>query len=214
MESDNISTTPFYTLDAIDDEIFALIVKSEKDEDWKEILQNNSIKDRLTSQGIIALERNEIRWDDATLLFTLGLKLDNNNIPIKLGDLKNRERFGRFPSTDGSALNYFSEYTKATQRDSSLVNRPTFGELMVLINKLNKGLENTSFSSGIGGLRIHGWITSEEATDLRKAIKSGQWGVASDEPLDGGVRDIIKHVVAILRSAERNQVGLMLRSHS
>ena len=34
-ESDNISTTPFYTLDAIDDEIFALIVKSEKDEDWK-----------------------------------------------------------------------------------------------------------------------------------------------------------------------------------
>lgn len=214
MESDNISTTPFYTLDAIDDEIFALIVKSEKDEDWKEILQNNSIKDRLTSQGIIALERNEIRWDDATLLFTLGLKLDNNNIPIKLGDLKNRERFGRFPSTDGSALNYFSEYTKATQRDSSLVNRPTFDELMVLINKLNKGLENTSFSSGIGGLRIHGWITSEEATDLRKAIKSGQWGVASDEPLDGGVRDIIKHVVAILRSAERNQVGLMLRSHS
>lgn len=214
MESDNISTTPFYTLDAIDDEIFALIVKSEKDEDWKEILQNNSIKDRLTSQGIIALERKEIRWDDATLLFTLGLKLDNNNIPIKLGDLKNRERFGRFPSTDGSALNYFSEYTKATQRDSSLVNRPTFDELMVLINKLNKGLENTSFSSGIGGLRIHGWITSEEATDLRKAIKSGQWGVASDEPLDGGVRDIIKHVVAILRSAERNQVGLMLRSHS
>ena len=214
MESDNISTTPFYTLDAIDDEIFALIVKSEKDEDWKEILQNNSIKDRLTSQGIIALERNEIRWDDATLLFTLGLKLDNNNIPIKLGDLKNRERFGRFPSTDGSALNYFSEYTKATRRDSSLVNRPTFDELMELINKLNKGLENTSFSSGIGGLRIHGWITSEEATDLRKAIKSGQWGVASDEPLDGGVRDIIKHVVAILRSAERNQVGLMLRSHS
>ena len=214
MESDNISTTPFYTLDAIDDEIFALIVKSETDEDWKEILQHNSIKDRLTSQGIIALERNEIRWDDATLLFTLGLKLDNNNIPIKLGDLKNRERFGRFPSTDGSALNYFSEYTKATQRDSNLVNRPTFDELMVLINKLNKGLENTSFSSGIGGLRIHGWITSEEATNLRKAIKSGQWGVASDEPLDGGVRDIIKHVVAILRSAERNQVGLMLRSHS
>ena len=74
MESDNISTTPFYTLDAIDDEIFALIVKSKKDEDWKEILQNNSIKDRLTSQGIIALERNEISWDDATLLFTLGIE--------------------------------------------------------------------------------------------------------------------------------------------
>ena len=214
MESDNISTTPFYTLDAIDDEIFALIVKSEKDEDWKEILQNNSIKNRLTSQGINALERNEISWDDATLLFTLGLKLDNNNIPIKLGDLKNRERFGRFPSSDGSALNYFSEYTRSTPRDSNMVNRPTFEELMLLVNKLNNGLENTSFSSGIGGLRIHGWITSQEATDLRKAIKSGQWGVASEEPLDGGVRDIIKHVVAILRSAERNQVGLMLRSHS
>ena len=214
MESDNISTTPFYTLDAIDDEIFALIINSKKDDDWEKILQNDSVKDRLTSQGINALERNKISWDDATLLFTLGLKLDSNNIPIKLGDLKNRERFGRFPSSDGSALNYFSEYTKATHRDSNLVNRPTFDELMVLINKLNKGLENTSFSTGIGGLRIHGWITTKEATELRKAIKSGQWGVASDEPLDGGVRDIIKHVVAILRSAERNQVGLMLRSHS
>ncbi len=214
MESDNISTTPFYTLDAIDDEIFALIIKSKNSDDWKDILLNDSVKDRLTSQGINVLERNEINWDDATLLFTLGLKLDSNNIPIKLGDLKNRERFGRFPSSDGSALNYFSKYTKATHRDSNLVNRPTFDELMVLINKLNKGLEKTSFSTGIGGLRIHGWITSQEATELRKAIKSGQWGVASDEPLDGGVRDIIKHVVAILRSAERNQVGLMLRSHS
>ena len=214
MESDNISTTPFYTLDAIDDEIFALIIKSKNSDDWKDILLNDSVKDRLTSQGINALERNEISWDDATLLFTLGLKLDSNNIPIKLGELKNRERFGRFPSSDGSALNYFTKYTKATHRDSNIVNRPTFDELMVLINKLNKGLENTSFSTGIGGLRIHGWITAQEATDLRKAIKSGQWGVASDEPLDGGVRDIIKHVVAILRSAERNQVGLMLRSHS
>lgn len=214
MESDNISTTPFYTLDAIDDEIFALIIKSKENDNWKDILQNNSVKDRLLSQGINAEGRNEISWDDATLLFTLGLKLDSNNIPIKLGDLKNRERFGRFPSSDGSALNYFSEYTKATHRDSNLVTRPTFDELMLLINKLNKGLENTSFSTGIGGLRIHGWITAPEATDLRKAIKSGQWGVASDEPLDGGVRDIIKHVVAILRSAERNQVGLMLRSHS
>ena len=214
MESDNISTTPFYTLDAIDDEIFALIIKSKNSDDWKDILLNDSVKDRLTSQGMIALERNEISWDDATLLFTLGLKLDSNNIPIKLGELKNRERFGRFPSSDGSALNYFTKYTKATHRDSNIVNRPTFDELMVLINKLNKGLEKTSFSTGIGGLRIHGWITAQEATDLRKAIKSGQWGVASDEPLDGGVRDIIKHVVAILRSAERNQVGLMLRSHS
>ena len=91
LESDKISTTPFYTLDAIDDEIFALIIKSENDEDWKKILQNNSIKNRLTSQGIIALERNEINWDDATLLFTLGLKLDNNNIPIKTRGFENRE---------------------------------------------------------------------------------------------------------------------------
>jgi len=214
LESDTIATTPFYTLDAIDDELFAMILNSGDDNSWKELLNLNSVKDRLSSQGITTSERSEITWDDATLLFTLGLKLDNNNIPIKLGDLKNRERFGRFPSSDGSALNYFSKYTKATQRDSNLLNRPTFDELMMLIDKLNKGLEETSFSSGIGGLRIHGWITSHEATELRKAIKSGQWGVASDEPLDGGVRDIIKHVVAILRSAERNQVGLMLRSHS
>ncbi|MGB0265746.1 MAG: hypothetical protein ACPGAN_05630 [Candidatus Poseidoniaceae archaeon] len=50
MESDNISTTPFYTLDAIDDEIFALIIKSKKNDDWNDILQNNSVKE----WGIVA----------------------------------------------------------------------------------------------------------------------------------------------------------------
>ena len=49
-----------HTLDAIDDEIFALIIKSKKDDDWEKILQNDSVKDRLTSQGINSLERNKI----------------------------------------------------------------------------------------------------------------------------------------------------------
>ena len=140
--------------------------------------------------------------------------MDNNRIPIKLGDLKNRERFGRFPSEDGSALNYFSKWTKSADRIKSMMERPSYDELMRLITKLNTGIEGTNFSSGHGGLKIHGWISKEETTSLRKAIKSGQWGVASDEPLDGGIRDIIKHLVSILRSAERNDVGILLRSHS
>ena len=92
--------------------------------------------------------------------------------------------------------------------------RSTYEELMALISKLNSSIDGTGFSEGHGGLKIHGWLSRDEASLLRKAIKSGQWGVASDEPLDGGVRDIIKHLVSILRSAERNDVGILLRSHS
>jgi len=40
------------------------------------------------------------------------------------------------------------------------------------------------------------------------------WSVSADEPLDGGVRDAIKHLISILKSAERRGVGVMQRSHS
>ena len=38
-------------------------------------------------------------------------------------------------------------------------------------------------------------------------------GLLGDEPLDGGVRDIVKHLSTILKAAERNGVGIVMRSH-
>ena len=34
------------------------------------------------------------------------------------------------------------------------------------------------------------------------------------EPLDGGVRDGVKHLSALLKAAERRDSGIMLRSHN
>lgn len=214
MGSDYITTTPFYTLDAVDDELLAEILQCDLIQDWKSVLSQEKVKERLESQGVSCNSREDISWDNATILFTLSISLDSNKIPIKLGDLKNRERFGRFPSEDGSALNYFTKWTKSAKRESNLMERSTYEELMTLISKLNSSIDGSGFSEGHGGLKIHGWLSRDETSLLRKAIKSGQWGVASDEPLDGGVRDIIKHLVSILRSAERNDVGILLRSHS
>jgi hypothetical protein len=53
-----------------------------------------------------------------------------------------------------------------------------------------------------------------EANELRKYFTGRMWSVSADEPLDGGVRDAIKHLVLILKSAERRGVGVMLRSHA
>ena len=53
-----------------------------------------------------------------------------------------------------------------------------------------------------------------EVHQLRKYFTGRVWSVSADEPLDGGVRDAIKHLVLILKSAERSGVGVMLRSHA
>ena len=42
---------------------------------------------------------------------------------------------------------------------------------------------------------------------------SRNWSVASDEPLDGGVRDAIKHFLVMLEAAERIDSGIMHREH-
>ena len=77
---------------------------------WKNIVEHPRIQERLKSQGIELFEsRNDIQWDDPTLLFTLTRMLDSDSIPMMLGEDKNRERFGRFPHSSGSALQYIRE---------------------------------------------------------------------------------------------------------
>ena len=88
MGSDYITTTPFYTLDAVDDELLAEILRCDLNEDWTSVLSEERVKERLESQGVICKSREDISWDNATILFTLSISLDSNKIPIKLGDLK------------------------------------------------------------------------------------------------------------------------------
>ena len=58
-----------------------------------------------------------------------------------------------------------------------------------------------------------GVLTAEEVKTLRSTLLGGGWTVAKDEPIDGGVRDAIRHLNALLLAAERKDAGLIHRMH-
>jgi hypothetical protein len=72
---------------------------------------------------------------------------------------------------------------------------------------------HTKFENGFGGMRIHGYLSADEVTELRKNIAGRAWTASYEEPLDGGMADIAKHLSALLKAAERRRVGLALRTH-
>ena len=61
---------------------------------------------------------------------------------------------------------------------------------------------------------IRGYLSAEEVRILRLGLAGRGWSVTADEPLDGGMRDASKHLIAVLRAAERRDVGVFLRAHS
>jgi hypothetical protein len=67
---------------------------------------------------------------------------------------------------------------------------------------------------GSSGLVLRGWLDGKEIKQLRLAITSRLWTPAADEPLDGGCHDAAKHLLALLRAAEKRRVGVLLRAHS
>ena len=62
-------------------------------------------------------------------------------------------------------------------------------------------------------MNILGFLNLAEVTELKRLISGRNWSVASDEPLDGGVRDAIKHLLAMLKAAERIDSGVIYRAH-
>ncbi len=64
------------------------------------------------------------------------------------------------------------------------------------------------------GIELLGWLDSADVTELRKEIEQGGWKVKSDEPLDGGVQDAVRHLLVFLRSASRRRCGILMRRHS
>jgi hypothetical protein len=86
-------------------------------------------------------------------------------------------------------------------------------EMSELLEKLGSRMSGTSMEEGVGRLNIRGWLTNEETTILRKAIMSLCWTPAAEEPLDGGCQDAAKHLLAMLRAAEKRRCGVLLRIH-
>ena len=225
LEGYSDTTTSFFTLDACNGELATKIMSilalkgTEMENSWKQLIVSNpEVESRLRSQGIDNPEvRTDINWDDAMILFTCTLEINSQKRPVKLGEPLSKERFGRFPWGTGSATKYLLEFLRPN--NSSPSSKESYDKLIYLLEKLDsfclkEPLGGTKYANGMGGLQICGILDMNEVHQLRKYFTDRMWSVSADEPLDGGVRDAIKHIVQILKSAERRGVGVMLRSHA
>ena len=204
------ATTAFFTLDPMVSNRLTPLFDALGGGDWSSLITTDQeLKMRLVSQGIDNPDKREnISWDDANLFFLSCIHLTSLGKPMPLEAGLSRERFGRFPYGDGSPITYLRDWIRDSRR-----NPENLEELNILIDKLATRMSGTSMESGFGRLEMKGWLTAEEVTKLRKALISKCWMPSRDEPLDGGCQDAAKHLVALLRAAEKRSCGVVLRMH-
>lgn len=210
------NTQAFYTFDAIESEIFSELISllqtnDDDDNSFTDLIKKNEkVSKRLDSEGQKDISsRNDISWDDATLLWVLSSirKADGSMESLDKG--RAREKLGRYPSTDGSPLTYLEDYL--IQEDGS--------NILSLLTKLQGCLSeyhlgHSRFENGFGGLELRGWLSADEVGTLRQELQKTPWGVSSHELYDGGVMEVVKHLMIILRSAHSRGWGIVFRRHA
>lgn len=169
------------------------------------------IATNLESQGVIvSTGRSSIKWDDATILFIALRETADDGGPAEPLDRGiSMERLGRFPTEDGNAIAYLREYL-IPESDGDIG--------CTLLTQLDSGFRqetrgHDNLSLGFAGLKLHGWLAKSDVSNLRTYLQKSAWKVASDEPLDGGIREIVRHLVIILKTAEKRGVGILMRAH-
>ena len=212
MEEALESTTPFMTIDPmVSDRLESVYTALLGGGDWKSLIASDEeLKERLQSQGVENPEdRDSIKWDDANIFFLSCVALSPIGQPLPLEAGISKERFGRFPFGNGSALSYLRDWIRDSKR-----NPESLETLSELLEKLDSRMSGTSMEKGIGRLDMRGWLTLDETTELRKALTSKCWMPAANEPLDGGCQDAAKHLLALIRAAEKRRCGILLRVHN
>lgn len=220
------STTAFFTLDAFDGDLASPLMAAIEqamngdEQEWNNLVEAQpTLRERLVQQGIETPSSfATIRWDPAMILFTSCVELTTDGRPLPLGETMTRERFGRFPYGDGSALGYLLEFMRPNRSITDHDGQSIYDGLVQLLEQLAHGCEEQQrghqrFEDGFGGMQIHGFLRAEEVRLLRKNLASRAWTASYEEPLDGGVADVAKHFTTLLKAAERRRVGLALRTH-
>jgi hypothetical protein len=219
-------TSPFITLDACNGNraeavLTALESAATGDESlWNTLITNDEdFKTRLIEQGISNPEkRSSISWDDATVLFIGCVELSKEGKPLPIGDGILREKVGRFPWGNGSLLNYMHEFIRPNEQRGKN-NAEGYEKIITLIENLSQRcgpshVGHERYHNGQAGLSICGFLSKEQVRELRLALSGRSWSVTADEPIDGGMRDVSRNLIAVLRAAERRDVGMFLRSHA
>ncbi|MBT3771869.1 MAG: hypothetical protein HOE92_00775 [Euryarchaeota archaeon] len=219
LEEEAKHTTPFHTFDPCDGDNLARVVESleaaRKGDNTPLALfcQETAISNLLAIEEIQSVNtRSDILWDDATTAWMLSLPTSNGKmaLPEPLDYGMHRQRLGRFPHGNGSPMKYILD---------NIIDDNSDERLMQLLHYLHDRLGESNvghsgYAIGNGGLSLKGYLIHEEVQELRGLLQRGKWKVSSDEPLDGGVRDIAKHLTIILRNAISRKVGILHRSHT
>ena len=210
MEEALEATTPFYTIDPMVSTRLQPVQDALLNNQWSTMISNDDdLRIRLITQGVENPEsRDSITWDDANLFFLSCIDLTRDGKPNHLEAGISKARFGRFPYKDGSPLTYLMEWIRISRDNFEQMER-----LESLLEKLTGCLEGTSIETGTGRIKMQGWLDDEETTELRKCLTSRCWRASADEPFDGGCIDSAKHLVALLRAAEKRSTGVVLRVH-
>ena len=210
MEESWDSTTPFLTIDPTVSYRLEPVYDALNGGDWKSLLeQDDELRIRLAAQGVPNPEdRTTMSWDDANLFFASCIDLTRNGRPSHLEAGISKEKFGRFPYGDGSSLSYLRDWIRDSHKETGGLE-----EMTDLLEKLATRMSGTSMATGIGKMNILGWLTNEEIIILRKRITSRCWTPSADEPLDGGCQDAAKHLLALLRAAEKRKCVVLFRVH-
>lgn len=205
--------TPFHTLDPLQGDGFDELVAaldSQSDIAFDEFENKYpSIAAKLLVEGC-NLSEGDNQWDPATTLFVAYRETQDDGSPAEPLDRGiSMERIGRFPSPDGNAIAYLRKFHIPADGDDTL---------SMLLLQLDAGLRSETrgddrLSEGFGGLLLHGWLTPSQVGELRLVLQKSVWSVAKDETFDGGVRDIVRHLLILLKSAEKRKIGVLMRSH-
>ena len=220
-------TPPFITLDACDGKraekvLTALEAHSNGEtEEWTTLVnQDKVLESRLKEQGIeVPQQRQNIPWDDATVLFTACIELASDGKPLVIADGVLREKIGRFPWGDGSLISYMHEFIRPNnqlQKQKAIDGYETIVNLLEVLSQRcgPAQLGHDRYQKGTAGMDIKGYLDNLQVRDLRLALSGRSWSVTAEEVIDGGMRDVSKNLIAILRAAERRSVGVILRTHS
>ena len=124
MEEALESTTPFMTIDPmVSDRLESVYSALLGGGDWKSLIASDEeLKERLQSQGVENPEdRDSIKWDDANIFFLSCVALSPIGQPLPLEAGISKERFGRFPFGNGSALSYLREIGLEIQKGTQKV---------------------------------------------------------------------------------------------
>tara|TARA_B100000214_G_scaffold138234_1_gene98608 strand:+ start:16 stop:600 length:585 start_codon:yes stop_codon:yes gene_type:complete len=148
---------------------------------------------------------NNQNIDPANLFFVLMIDQDSQGKlrnPLD-GTGVNREAFGRIPG----------EYTAIEYLCENIIPNDENSRIMFLLNALSNRFDNHACKNGKGGIIIRGAISGKEVIELKENLMSKNWKINQSESIDGGVGEIVRLLILLLRKAESRSCGVMLREH-